>query len=218
MKPCVVILICAVVACACFGVQAQSNAPATNERDRAVEAVDVSVHADVDGQPHETGTVESSRERPTSLPTAKRPPASLVVWSAGADTSTTSAGEKAGQVTFGTSSFHSGTQMGASGAWQASASATSARAQNDDSGQGRSGLSNARPAHPLYGSSKPSLSLGTTVQPVSASDETLGVNALFGHTSFGQPSTGPFLKREFSEYKDQASAKRHEQRVRKRTN
>lgn len=214
MRPYVVIPIYAVVACACLGAQAQSNAPATDERNRAVEAVDVSVHADVDGQPHEKGNVESSRERPTPLPTAKRPPASLV-WPAGADTPTAGTGQKAGQVTFGISSFHPGTQMGASISWQVGASATSATEKNDDSGQGRSGVLKAQPAHSFDGSATPPLSPRASVPTVPASDRTEGLSAPFGRGLAAFPgSTDSFQANRFSYHKGRG-VKRNRQYPRK---
>jgi hypothetical protein len=209
--------ICLALACAALHTQAQSNTGVSEESNRAVEAVDASVHAEVDGQPHELTPAESPRERRTPLHAAKRHPVT-VVWPAHADTSTTGTDKKGTDnktdpLTFGISSFRPGTQPGASSAGQAAASAN---AKNDDSGQRRSWRLNAPRAHSLYGSATPAWSLRSTVPPVSASDQTPGLSAPFGRTPLGlAASTSPFPKRDSSKHKDQTSAKRHEQHARK---
>jgi len=194
--------ICLAVAFAVLGAQAQSYTEVSAKTNPAIDAVDASVHVEVDGQPHEPTPVDASHEQPTPLHNTKRHPAAL--WPAHADISTTDSDDKSGPPGVGMSSFRLRTRLG-----QSSASATSTSATNDDSGQDHFRLLKAPPSHLFPLSAKPSSSPRTSVPSVSVPDETTGSSAPFGRAALGIDAiTSP--KRDLSKYKDQTTGKRHQ--------
>jgi hypothetical protein len=216
-------VICLLLASDCLHAQAQSNAHVTPEDNRSVEAVDASVHTEVDGQVHELIPAESSH-RPTNPNKAKQRP-ETAVWPARVDASSTgnAKDDKAAPLTLGISSFRPGTQPGSSSWWHAVASTATAGVKKDDLAQGRSRPGSAPLAHPLYGSAtslfggeKPSLEPRTTVPPVPASNQTPRLSPLSGHAGFGlAASNSAFPKIEHSGQKQPISVKRRKPHARK---
>ena len=202
--------ICLAVAFAVLGAQAQSNTEVSAKTNPAIDAVDASVHVEVDGQPHEPTPVDASHEQPTPLHNTKRHPATAF-WPARADPSATGSDDKSSSPGVGMSFFRPDTEWGRPSAWQSSASATSTGATNDDSGQDHFQLSNAPPSHLLSFSTKTSSSPRTNVPPVSVSDETTALSAPFGRAVLGLGAiTNPFPKRDPSKYKNRTGTKRHQ--------
>lgn len=206
MKVCVALLLCMVVLCACVSAQTKSNTQAPEEVNPAIESVDASVHAEVDGQQHEPASGEYSRDRLTPLSSVQQ---STVVWPAHADSSSTPGA-------FLTSSFRAGTEARGSSTPQAVTSTASAGTKNDSGqGQGWSHPLNAKPAHSFYGSATPPLSPRASVPTVPASDRTQGLSAPFGLGLAAFPgSTDSFQANRFSYHKGRA-VKRHRQYPRK---
>jgi len=196
---------CLAVVCGALRAQAQSNTGASAESNRGIDAVDASVHSEVDAHPHELNPADASNEHLTPLHNTKRPPVT-VVWPARADLSITDSDNKSGLPRVGMSSFRT-----KAGSGQPSASVTSTGATNHDSGQDDFRLLKASPRHPLPLSARPSLSTRTTVPLVSGSDQTPAFVAPFGRTALGfAASASPFPKRDPFKSKNQTTGKRHQ--------
>jgi hypothetical protein len=197
--------------CACRAISAhgQSNAQATQEVSRSVEAVDASVQAEVGGQAPEPSVAEGSHGRAVPLPNAKQSP-TTAFWPARAEASVTGTGERTKPVTFGIFSFHPGTQPKAPTAWQGNPFTTSASGFNDDSRHGAE-LSKAT-SHSLHGAARPSLSQRATAPTVPASDKTPRLSAPFGRTASVFAGTAvPFRGRDLSNQNGQPAKRRRQQ-------
>ena len=207
MKACVALPLCMVVLCACVSAQTKSNTQAPEEVHPVIESVDASVHAEVDGQPHEPASGEYSRDRLTPLSSVQQ---STVVWRAHADSSSTPRA-------FLTSFFLAGTEARGSSTPQADTSTASSAGTKNDSGQGQgwSHPLNAKPVHSTYCSATPPSSPRASAPTVPASDRTEGLGAPFGLGLAALPgSTDSFQASRFSYHKGRA-VKRHRQYPRK---
>jgi hypothetical protein len=212
---------CMAALCATLCVQAQSDAASVQPVNSAVQAVDASVHAEVDGQAPESSPEELPAKRATSLHPAKSAQASMV-WPAQVDASSAatpvaSTDDKTNSRTVVNSSLRTGTQTGAFSTWQPTA--VTADSSDDDSTSARSETVKPRPTHALTGSGSayrgatPALHTRTAVPPIPDADKTTGLSAPFGGSAAANLS--PFAKSEFSVRKDQPGAKRHPQHARK---
>ena len=212
--------ICLALVCVAASARAQSDAGATAEANPAIDAVDASVHPEVDGQPHEPTAEEGSRDRLTASHAAKRSPAS-VAWPAHVDISTTSTDNKGGPPRGGLSSFRPEGGSEQPSASQPKLPATSGSAKNsnnnDNSGRGqRIFLDASSPYHPWSGNPKPSSVRRTTLPTVPDADQTPALG-----TTFGRPASR-FTTRSSSfpggdrfKHEDQKSGKRHAPRATK---
>jgi len=212
MKCCGAISVFVAVSCVCLLAQAQSNTPGTGEGNRAVEAIDASVHAEVDGQPHEASPTELSRERAAPLPNAKRLPMTAF-WPTPASTPATGAYDKADTFLCGNSSFRPEIQLGAG-----SERTTAAGRTPSNSSKIQSLLLKTPSAHfSLYGSPSVPSNLRPTLPPAPASADTSSFSAPFGHALSEPASASLFPRRGVFDRKGQASAKRSRQHTRQNT-
>jgi hypothetical protein len=211
--------ICLALVCVAVSARAQSDAGATTEANPAIDAVDASVHPEVDGQPHEPTAEEGSRERTTASHAAKRPPAS-VAWPAHADISTTSTDDKGSPPRVGLSSFRPERESEQPSGSQPKAYDTSGstknRNKNDNSGLGQKTFLDAPPYHPLSGNPKPSSIRRTILPAVPDSDQTPALGTTFGRPALGLTTRSSlFPKRDRFKHEKQNSRKRYTARATK---
>jgi len=211
--------ICLALVCVAASARAQSDAGATAEANPAIDAVDASVHPEVDGQPHEPTAEEGSRERPTASHAAKRSPAS-VAWPAHVDISTTSTDHKGGPPRGGPPSFRPEKESERPSASQPKLPATSGSAKNrnnnDNSGRGQTIFLDASPYHPWSGNPRPSSIGRTTVPTVPEADQTPALGTTFGRPASGLTTkSSPFPKGDRFKHENQKSRKRHAPRATK---
>ena len=212
MRAFICVGVCLAVVCAAGGAHAQSDSEVTAETSPGIEAVDASVHPEVDGQPHEPTAQESSRERPNASHAAKRPSAT-VFWPAHADISGANTDDKTASPKIGMSAFRPETASGRPNVGPPDASAPSSRAKENDSGQSQTRLLRAPFSH-LSGDAKPSSTLRTRVPSVFVTDETQALGA--GRPASGLVTSGsPFPKGDSFRHQDKTTGKRHQHHARK---
>jgi hypothetical protein len=189
---------------------------------RGVNAVDASVRAEVDGQPHEPAPEEALRERPSVLHSPKRHPATAV-WPAHVEISTTrsdgstrrSDGRRA-PPSSGVISFRPETGSRPFDPREPNASAAAAIAKQEDFGRSHRQYSNVGDSHPLSGSAKPPLALGTKLPRVPEIDGTPASGHPFGRTVAGfGGNASPFPMRHSLKYKDQTVGRQNQDQTRK---
>jgi hypothetical protein len=211
MKSCAATPVFLVAFCACLSAQARPTTPGT-EVNRAVGSVDASVHAEVDGQPHEPSAAELSSKRVVPSPSAEQSRISAF-GPVRAEASSPGTGGKADPLRFGIFSVDPGTGVETPASWQTNLFTTSA-GDNDDSTHSLRRMS-ATPVHPLHGGGTSSSSLRGIVSTVPPSDETRGLSSPFSRTALVSDGTAnPFQKRDVPHRNDQA-VKRHRQRRQK---
>lgn len=200
--------LCLAVVGAAVSAYAQSNAEAPADTNPAIDAVDASVHPEVDGQPHEPTPEESSGERPAALHAAKRPP-TTVVWPAHAEVSTTKTDDKGVAAAVTMSSFRPRKESEPASAVHPNESTASGSVKKDDSSKSHAEQPNTAPSH-SSGYAKTSSTLKTTVPAIPDSGQTPALGAAFERPMSGlAASTEPFPKKDPFKYKDQSNAKRH---------
>jgi hypothetical protein len=205
---------CLALVCAGLRAQAQANEGVSEETNPGVEAIDASVHAEVDGQPQEAIPADLSSQRITLGSTTRHP--ATTFWLTHADVLTADADGKGGPPKIGFSSFRPKTASGQPNPPQPSESATAGGAKNNDSTQAHFRVLNVSPSHPLALSAKSSLIRKTTIPPISEPDQTTALSAPFGRAAFGLgASASPFPKKDSFEYKNQATGKRRAHHARK---
>jgi hypothetical protein len=194
--------------CAAVSAPAQSNAELSVGANPAIDAVDASVHAEVDGQPHELSPEKNLGERPTALRAAKRHTAT-VVWPAHSDISTTKTDVNGAPAAVAMSSFRPRKESQPDSAAQPSDSLTSGSAKKKDSSKSRAGQLNTPLSH-SSGYGKATSTLKTIAPAASESTQTPAFEAPFERPLSGlAASTEPFPKRDPYKYKDQSNAKQH---------
>ena len=211
--------ICFALVCVAASACAQYDAGATAETNPAIDAVDASVHPEVDGQPHEPTAEEGSRERPTASHAAKRPPAS-VAWPARADISKPITDHKDGPPRGSLSSFRPEKESEQPSASQPKPPATSGSAKNsnnnDNSGRGQTILLDASPYHPWSGKPSPSSVRRTTLPTVPDADQTPALGNTFGRSALGLTTRSSLVpKGDRFKHEDQKSRKRRAPRAAK---
>ena len=212
--------ICLALVCVAASARAQSDAGATAEANPAIDAVDASVHPEVDGQPHEPTAEEGSRERPTASHAVTRSPAS-VTWPAHPDISKPTTDHKDGPPRGSLSSFRPEKESEQPSASQPKPPASSGSAKNsnnnDNSGRGqRSILAPPSPYHPLSGNPKPSSVRRTTLPTVPDADQTPALGNTFGRSALGLTTRSSLVpKGDRFKHEDQKSRKRHAPRAAK---
>lgn len=202
MKHCASILICVLVLCACLSAQAQSKTEGSTQATSAVDAVDASVHPEVDGQPQEVILEGKRRQITNALSIEKRLPATAV-WPAPTNIDVTSADYESRPTRAGVSSFSPEKVWGHVRVLQATRSvASGAAGGNVDPSCSNTLVRNAKP-----------LTLRTTVP--SEPDQTLADDP-FGRPVLGSVgSSRAFPKRDELTHKHQTTPKRHQHQPRK---
>ena len=201
MKTCVVILTYIVLVGVCLRARAQSDGQDPNEGERAVDAIDASVHVEVDGHPHQPGSAESSRGQLIRLGNGKQPPATTF-WASPSNPAAMGGYDKAQSSALGRFAFLPGTQPGVPAPWQSPALIKVTITKSDGSSQAGSRLWKSTPAHPRPGFSMPSLNLRTTLPTDSSPDRTPGFDSPFGRSPVEAASTSPFSKTAVPRRKD----------------
>jgi hypothetical protein len=206
---------CLFVVCADLQAQVQDSAAAAGETSLGLGAIDASVHAEVDGQPHDPIPVASSNQH-AALRSTARPPVT-VFWPTHADILTTDKDDIDGSSNVGVSSFGSATKSGQLSLHQPGNSDTTVGAKSHEvSTQGNSPVLGISPFRPLTLDTESSSNWKSHVQQVPEPDESAAANSPFGRAALGAGEiTSHFQRWKSSKYKNQTAATRHERREHK---
>jgi hypothetical protein len=212
MKLCAPILIDVLVLCAFLSAQAQYKTEVSTEATSAVDAVDASVHPEVDGQAQKV-TPEVKRRQSTTALSIKKPLPATVVWPAHANIDTTSGDDEGPPSRAGMSYFRPEIERRRLRVPQTATSVASVDGRNDDSRRSRPWLLNSPRHHPLGGDGETSF---ISIPPVSDIGQTTAFGDPFGRAVSGLPTGAkPFSRRDPVTYRFQTTRKRDDQRARK---
>jgi len=202
VKTTIFVAICLIMTCAVASGQDHPNVP-SSDIDRSVQAVDVSVHAEVDGQAHEPAPPGISAKLTMSLHAAK--PAATAVWSHKA-IAVPGAAIQSDKLTLSGPSFHPTVQapiatasLGLTSA-AASASATGGHSERLDQ---RPGLFTTLGTRRTDNGSTPSLGINAVPPPFSSPDETRKLTGRFEFNEPGVASSFFFQGGTFAKHKGQ---------------
>jgi hypothetical protein len=214
MRACAALAISVFAVCASLCAQSQFNTEILTGTNPGQGAVDVSVHSEVDGQPHEPAPAEDQRQRlPTSLG-AKQTPAS-VFWPAQAGISALGSEDKSASPSGNLSPLRRGIGSGNIITQHLRAPAESINARNDNSGRGLPNLSNDNFPHFYYGGTARSVGLGPYTSALSEADKISWTSPVFGPSHSSPAVTeNPLQVREFS-VRGRQSVKQHRKSAQK---
>jgi hypothetical protein len=213
--PIVLLVLCACLSAQQRSSQAQPDPEVSAEVNATVNAVDASVHPEIDGQPHGPTPEEVSRERAAIPGTSKRSPATTV-WGFNAQTSTI-IDDKSGLPRAQMSSFRPEIESERLRATMSTSAASHASQSGANSGavQSRPWLLNSLQYHPLSIGAKPHLIPRTTVPAVTESDQMPALADPFSRKALVFSASNPFPERDLFKCKDQTTGKRNQHRARK---